>query len=51
MQFQRLAVAVVALHMAVSSQAEVKPAAMFSDDMVLQRDKVVPVWGWAATRF
>ncbi len=27
--------------------AELKPAAIFSDHMVLQRDKVVPVWGWA----
>ncbi len=27
--------------------AEVKLAAVFSDHMVLQRDKPVPVWGWA----
>ncbi len=27
--------------------AEVKLAAVFSDHMVLQRDKAVPVWGWA----
>ncbi len=27
--------------------AEVKLAAVFSDHMVLQRDKPIPVWGWA----
>jgi len=27
--------------------AELKPAALFSDQMVLQRDKAVPIWGWA----
>ena len=27
--------------------AEVTPADIFSDHMVLQRDKPVPVWGWA----
>lgn len=27
--------------------AELKPAALFSDHMVLQREKPVPVWGWA----
>ncbi len=27
--------------------AELKLAALFSDHMVLQRDKPVPVWGWA----
>jgi sialate O-acetylesterase len=27
--------------------AEPKPAALFSDHMVLQRDQPVPVWGWA----
>ena len=26
--------------------AELKPATLFSDHMVLQRDKTVPVWGW-----
>lgn len=27
--------------------AALKPAAVFADHMVLQRDKAVPVWGWA----
>jgi sialate O-acetylesterase len=27
--------------------AELKPAAIFSDHMVLQREQPVPVWGWA----
>jgi len=27
--------------------AELKLAAVFSDHMVLQRDKAVPIWGWA----
>ena len=26
---------------------ELKPAAMFSDHMLLQRDRPVPVWGWS----
>jgi sialate O-acetylesterase len=30
-----------------STQAEVKLAALFSDHLVLQSDKAVPVWGWA----
>jgi sialate O-acetylesterase len=30
--------------------AELKLAAVFSDHMVLQRDKPVPVWGWANPR-
>ncbi len=32
---------------AVLQSAEVKLAAVFSDHMVLQREKPVPVWGWA----
>ena len=31
------------------AQAEVKPNALFSDNMVLQRDKPIKVWGTAAT--
>lgn len=27
--------------------AEIKPASVFSPNTVLQRDRVVPVWGWA----
>jgi len=33
--------------MAGFSAAELKMPGMFSDNMVLQRDKPVPVWGWA----
>ena len=29
-------------------RADVKLPTIFSDHMVLQRDKVIPVWGWAA---
>ncbi len=32
---------------APAARAEVKLPALFSDNMVLQRDKPVPVWGWA----
>ena len=35
------------LSFACSVQAEVMPADVFSDHMVLQRDKPAPVWGWA----
>ena len=37
-----------ALFAACSAHAEVSLPALFSDHMVLQRDTVVPVWGWAA---
>jgi sialate O-acetylesterase len=30
-----------------SARADVKPAALFGDHMVIQQDKSVPVWGWA----
>lgn len=30
-----------------SAQTQLKLAALFSDHMVLQREQVVPVWGWA----
>ncbi len=33
--------------MAISAQAEERFARIFQDNMVLQRDKPVPVWGWA----
>jgi sialate O-acetylesterase len=33
--------------LAALQAAELKLAAVFSDHMVLQRDKPVPVWGWA----
>ena len=28
--------------------AQVKPASLFSDNMVLQRETIVPVWGTAS---
>jgi len=37
----------VALFAGVSSFAELRLAAIFSDNMVLQRDQKVAVWGWA----
>ena len=40
-------IASVALHAATTARADVKLPAIFSDHMVLQRDAVVPVWGWA----
>src|SRR5689334_2922445 len=33
--------------MAASAWAEVKMPAIFGDNMVLQREMPVPVWGWA----
>jgi sialate O-acetylesterase len=30
-----------------SAQAELRLASVFSDQMVLQRDRAIPVWGWA----
>lgn len=33
--------------LAATGAGEFKPAAIFSDQMVLQRDKVVPIWGCA----
>jgi len=41
------AVVCAALCVAVSARAEVKPAALFSDHMVLQNGMEVPVWGTA----
>jgi sialate O-acetylesterase len=32
---------------AFSPAADLRPAALFSDGMVLQRDMAVPIWGWA----
>jgi len=34
--------------MAAVARAELRVAKVFSDHMVLQRDRPVPVWGWAA---
>ena len=47
----RLGVALAAgLLAALSCLAEVKLPAVFSEHMVLQRDKPIPVWGWAGGR-
>ena len=35
------------LFLTAAAQAEVKPSALFTDHMVLQRDRDVPVWGTA----
>jgi sialate O-acetylesterase len=40
-------VAVLLLSLGDLTAGELKLAAVFSDHMVLQRDKSVPVWGWA----
>lgn len=40
-------VAVLPLLAALAAPAEVRLPALFSDNMVLQRDARVPVWGWA----
>jgi len=39
--------AAIALCCPLAAQATVKPAALFSDHMVLLQDVNVPVWGWA----
>ena len=33
--------------LATTSQAKVRMPALFTDNMILQRDAAVPVWGWA----
>ena len=40
--------ATIALFLSTTSQAEVKPNVLFTDNMVLQRDRPVKVWGTAA---
>ena len=42
------ATVVVVLAFNFSSRAELKPAAIFGDHMVLQQHLPVPVWGWSA---
>ena len=39
--------AAVVLSLSLSANAEVRMAGIFSDNMILQRDMKVPVWGWA----
>jgi len=36
-----------ALLLAISARAEVKLHGLFTDNMILQRDASVPIWGWA----
>ena len=31
----------------IQGQAKIKLAALFSDNMILQQQQLVPVWGWA----
>jgi sialate O-acetylesterase len=45
MKYRRLCCLLLAV--AVNAGAEVKPAALFADHAVLQRDKPVPIWGIA----
>ena len=33
--------------LAASAQAGVKPAQLFTDNMVIQRETLAPIWGWA----
>src|SRR5262245_53797622 len=37
----------IVIAVAATLHADVKPAAIFSDHMVLQQGMSVPVWGWA----
>lgn len=47
--FQRLfCLAVFVLGFSVSIRAEVRLPKVFSDHMVLQRDKPIQIWGWAS---
>ena len=48
MHFKRLTIALLGMAMSipVSVQAELKIAAIFGDNMVLQEKIRVPVWGW-----
>ena len=43
-----LALAAALLALAFSARAELKLPAIFGDNMVLQQQQAVPVWGWAA---
>lgn len=40
-------VACLLLMIPAGARAEVRPAALFSDHMVLQQGREIPVWGWA----
>ena len=45
---QSFAIAAAVLFFNLSARAELKLAAIFGDNMVLQQQQAVPVWGWAA---
>ncbi len=47
MMMKRLFIGMGALWLSVAAVAELKLPAVFSDGMVLQREKPVAVWGWA----
>lgn len=47
MRYLSTFIACTLLIMTIPGFADVKPASLFSDGMVLQRDVPVPVWGWA----
>jgi sialate O-acetylesterase len=42
-----LLLAIIGVGISISARAEDRLATIFQDNMVLQRDKPVPVWGWA----
>ncbi|MCX5653202.1 MAG: hypothetical protein NTY65_00905 [Planctomycetota bacterium] len=45
---KKVLIYIVALQLlAASVSADVRLPNLFSDNMVLQRDKVIKVWGWA----
>ena len=43
----RILIVLVAAFTAGNAAGDVTLPAMFSDHMVLQRDRALPVWGWA----
>lgn len=45
--FVTISVSLLMLVGATPTQAQLRPAALFQDGVVLQRDAEVPVWGWA----
>jgi len=45
---KKIALAMTSLGLSTSSFADISPASMFTDNMVLQRSMAVPVWGKAA---
>lgn len=49
MKSTRLFLALAVLTAALTVRAELKPAAIFGHNMVLQQQMRVPVWGWAAS--